>query len=88
VCATDKNVSLQSNALECRLQLLSVLCYSSLFSILIRQPSLPGMVRPIDLAPICLSPEEVAMRPSHKILKEVDNNSTVIVDDPLRILGQ
>ncbi len=43
------------------------------------------MVRPIDLAPICLSAEEVAMHASHKILKEVDNNSTVIVDDPLGI---
>ncbi len=48
---------------------------------LIRQPSFPDMIRPLD-APICLSMEEVAVRPGHKVLVDVNNECALIVGNP------
>jgi hypothetical protein len=45
------------------------------------------MIRPIELAPFCLSFEKVAMRVCHKVLTEV-KYILLIVGDPQGILNQ
>ncbi len=52
------------------------------------QMSFSAMVRPIDLAPVCLSLVEVAVRADHKVLIKVDYNCALIFSDPQGILGQ
>ncbi len=49
--------------------------------LLIGQPSFPGMVMPIDEAPICLSVEEVAVHAGNKVLMEIET-SALIVGNP------
>ncbi len=46
------------------------------------------MVRPIELAPINLPLEDVAVHAGRKVLMEVDKNSVRIVGNPQGILGQ
>ncbi len=48
----------------------------------------PRKVRLIGKAPINLPKQRVAMGADHKVLLEVDDNSSLIVGDPSRILGQ
>ncbi len=40
------------------------------------------MVWPIDLAPVCVSSEEEAVRAGHKALMGVDDKSVLKVGDP------
>jgi hypothetical protein len=46
------------------------------------------MIRPIELAPICLSLEEVIVCPGHKVLVGVEVNYLLIVSNPLGILDK
>jgi hypothetical protein len=46
------------------------------------------MVMPIRYAPICVSIVKVAMRASHKVLMEVDDNISLIVGDQQGIFDQ
>ncbi len=48
----------------------------------------PGMVRPIEYAPIRLSFEEVAVRAGHEVLIEVDDKISPIGGAPKGILDQ
>ncbi len=52
-------------------------------SFLIKLLSFPGMVRPVEQAPICMCLEEAAMCAAHKVLMIVELYS---VGDPQRIL--
>ncbi len=47
--------------------------------------SFPGIVRPIECTPICLSMEEVAVHAGHKVFMEVDY-ILLDVGDPQGIL--
>ncbi len=50
--------------------------------------SFPGMVRPIEEAPICLYLEEVAVRAGHNVMIDVDANISLIIGNPHMILDQ
>ena len=63
-----------------------ILIFLSFF--LFGQLSFPRMARPIEKASTCLSLAEVALKPAHKVLMEVDDNISLIVGDPLWILDQ
>ncbi len=52
------------------------------------QPNFPGMVRPIDLASICLSLEEVAECAGREVLMKVVDNGMMMVGILQWILGQ
>jgi len=58
------------------------------FSLVIIQLSYPGKVRPIDLTPISLPLEQVALHAGHKVFVGVETNIALIVGNPQRILGQ
>ncbi len=48
--------------------------------LLIGQPSFPGMVMPIDEAPICLPVEEVAVHAGNEVLMEVETTALIVAD--------
>jgi hypothetical protein len=58
------------------------------FSCLFGQPSFPGIVRPIEYAPIHLSFEEVVVRAGHEVLMGVDDKMSLIGGAPKGILDQ
>ncbi len=52
------------------------------------QKSIPGMVRSIEEAPICLYLEEVTVSAGHNIMIDVDANISLIIGNPHMILDQ
>ncbi len=46
------------------------------------------MIRPIYLAHISLSSEDIVVHASHKVLMEVEPYSALVVGDPQEILGE
>jgi hypothetical protein len=46
------------------------------------------MIRPIELAPVCILLDEVIVCPGHKVLMGVEDNYMLIVSNLLGILDQ